>query len=451
MKLFDHQIDGVNFMRQVHGGVLLADEPGLGKTAQVCTLISQEKLLPALIVCPASVKDNWKREIKMWTGIDAQILSGKTPEPLDPLPSIAIINYDILDAWKSVLAGVRWSSMAIDECHMLADRASKRTRAAKMISRHAVKVIGMSGTPVLNRPADFWPILNIIRPDMFGSFPEFAWRYCDPKKTPWGWEYKGAKNLDALHEILQSFMIRRKKNVMELPDKNRTVVSMQVDDWQVLQRAEDDFIGWLTSNSRFGSVASAKKAEAVTKLGILLRLTSQQKCRSVVAWAKRFLEENPGEKLIIFAVHKAMIDVLRRRILPEGTVVIDGSVPTSKRQAIVDRFQNDPDTRLMVANIKAAGVGITLTASANIGVAELWWTSATMAQAEDRIHRATQNRACTIHYLIVPGTVEQKLCNAIQKKQQIADAVIDGQRGNSMPILDLLLSSSKGLMRNVET
>ncbi|NBV51070.1 hypothetical protein EBR78_07625, partial [bacterium] len=88
MKLFDHQIDGVDFMRRVHGGVLLADEPGLGKTAQVCTLISQEKLLPALVVCPASVKDNWKREIKMWTGIDAQILSGKTPEPLDPLPSI---------------------------------------------------------------------------------------------------------------------------------------------------------------------------------------------------------------------------------------------------------------------------------------------------------------------------------------------------------------------------
>jgi len=448
MELFQHQRDGVAFMANVQGGVLLADEPGLGKTAQVCTLIQQQQLLPTLVICPASVKDNWKREIKMWTGIDAQVLAGKTPEALEPLPLITIINYDILDAWKTVLAGIRWSCMAIDECHMLADRTSKRTRAAKLISRHAVKVVGMSGTPVLNRPADFWPILNIIRPDMFNSFPEFAWRYCDPKKTPWGWEYKGAKNLDQLHETLKTFMIRRKKNVMDLPDKTREIVPMQVDDWQTLQRAEDDFIGWLTKNTRFGSVASAKRAEAVTKLGILLRLTSQQKCRAVVAWARNFLEQNPGEKLVLFAVHKAMIDVLRRRILPEGTVVIDGSVPTSKRQAIVDRFQGDPSCRLMVANIKAAGVGITLTAAANIGVAELWWTSATMAQAEDRIHRATQNRDCTIHYLIVPDTVEQKICNAIQKKQQIADAVIDGQKTSSMPILDLLLSSGKGLMRN---
>ena len=448
MQLFQHQRDGVEFMARVQGGVLLADEPGLGKTAQVCTLIQQQQLLPTLVICPASVKDNWKREIKMWTGIDAQVLAGKTPEALEPLPAITIINYDILDAWKTTLAGIRWSCMAIDECHMLADRTSKRTRAAKLISRHAVKVVGMSGTPVLNRPADFWPILNIIRPDMFNSFPEFAWRYCDPKKTPWGWEYKGAKNLDQLHETLKTFMIRRKKNVMDLPDKTREIVPMQVDDWQTLQRAEDDFIGWLTKNTRFGSVASAKRAEAVTKLGILLRLTSQQKCRAVVAWARNFLEQNPGEKLVLFAVHKAMIDVLRRRILPEGVVVIDGSVPTSKRQAIVDRFQGDPGCRLMVANIKAAGVGITLTAAANIGVAELWWTSATMAQAEDRIHRATQNRDCTIHYLIVPNTVEQKICNAIQKKQQIADAVIDGQKSSSMPILDLLLSSGKGLMRN---
>lgn len=435
-------------MAKVHGGVLLADEPGLGKTAQVCVLIAEQKLFPALIICPASVKDNWKREIKAWTGLDAQILSGKTPEPLDPMPAVTIINYDVLDAWKQVLAGTRWGCMAIDECHMLADRSSKRTRAVKLISRHALKVVGMSGTPVLNRPADFWPILNIIRPDMFNSFPEYAWRYCDPKKTPWGWEYKGAKNLDALHESLKTFMIRRKKNVMDLPDKHRLIVAMEVENRQELQQAEDDFIGWLTKNSQFGSVASAKRAEAVTKLGVVLRLTSRLKCRSVVCWARQFLRDHPNEKLVLFAVHKAMIDVLRRRILPEGTVVIDGSVPTSKRQAIVDAFQNDPSVRLMVANIKAAGVGITLTAAAHIGVAELWWTSAMMAQAEDRIHRATQSRECTIHYLVVPGTVEQKICNAIQTKQRIADEVIDGKKSSSMPILDLLLTSSKGLMKD---
>lgn len=440
-------------MQNVHGGILLADEMGLGKTNQVCTLAHRQNLWPLLVVCPASLKHNWERELRTWAGADSLILSGKVPADLpDELPKAVIVNYDILYEQQQTLLNVPWKCIAFDECHNLANRSAKRTKAAKRLSRLSTKVIGISGTPVMNRPADFWPILNIIRPELFPSWQAYAWKFCDPKKTHWGWEYKGAKNLEELHASIKPFTLRRlKKNVLELPDKKLVVLPMDLQDPEELQRAETDFIGWLSENSKMGSVASAKKAEAVTRLGVLLRLTSKLKCRAIVAWARQFLRDNPTEKLILFGIHTAMLDVLRRRILPEGVVVIDGSVSSKKRQAVVDQFQNDPGTRLMVANIKAAGVGITLTASSTVAMAELWWTPSAMEQASDRVHRLTQSKQCTIYYLVVPGSIEERLCDAIQNKQKIANSIIDGHQTTEIPVLDMLLSKKGGLLNAKST
>ena len=180
-------------MQNVHGGILLADEMGLGKTNQVCTLANRQNLWPLLVVCPASLKHNWERELRTWAGADSLILSGKVPADLpDELPKAVIVNYDILYEQQQTLLNVPWKCIAFDECHNLANRSAKRTKAAKRLSRLSTKVIGISGTPVMNRPADFWPILNIIRPELFPSWQAYAWKFCDPKKTHWGWEYKGA-------------------------------------------------------------------------------------------------------------------------------------------------------------------------------------------------------------------------------------------------------------------
>lgn len=442
--LFPYQEEGVAFMENVHGGILLADEQGLGKTCQVSTLAARQALWPLLIVCPASLKGNWQRELKQWAGVDSLVIEGKSLASLpDELPPAVIVNYDILFDQRALLQQYQWKCIAFDEVHNLANRQSKRTKAAKAISRMTTKVIGMSGTPVMNRPADFWPILNIIRPELFPSWQAYAHRYCDPRKTHWGWEYKGAKNLDELHEKIKPFMLRRlKEDVLNLPSKKHIVVPLILEDRSQLDQAEADFIAWLSQNSRFGSVTSAQKAEAVTKLGCLLRLTSKLKCRAVVEWSRKFFRDHPGEKLILFTTHTQMLDVLRRRIMDEGVVVIDGSVPTKKRQAIVDSFQNDPKTRLMVANIKAAGVGLTLTAASTVAYAELWWTPSIMAQGADRVHRIGQSSECSIYYLIVPDTVEQKICTAIQNKQQVANSIVDGRQATSLPVLDLLLSKT---------
>ena len=448
-KLFPYQEQGVDFMAKVHGGILLADAPGLGKTCQVSTLAARQSLWPMLIVCPASLKGNWQRELKMWAGADSLVIEGKSLATLpDDLPPAVIVNYDILYDQRPLLGRYQWKCIAFDEIHNLSNRTSNRTKAAKYLSRMTTKVIGMSGTPVMNRPADFWPILNIIRPELFPSWQAYATRYCDPRKTHWGWEYKGAKNLEELHEKIKPFMLRRlKEDVLDLPEKKMIVIPLHLDDRSELDAAEEDFLGWLAQNTKYGSVSSAQRAEAVTRLGVLLRLTSRLKARAVVDWSRKFFRDNPKEKLILFAVHTQMVDVLKRRILPEqNVVVIDGSTPTKKRQGIVDRFQTDPQCKLMVANIKAAGVGLTLTAASTIANAEMWWTPAVMAQGADRVHRIGQKEDCDIYYLVVPETVEERICQAIQTKQQVANSIVDGRQAATMPVLDLLLSKTGGLL-----
>lgn len=452
-KLKPHQEEGVAFMESVHGGILLADQPGLGKTGQVLTLAHRSRLWPMLVVCPASLKGNWKKEARLWTDLpddEILILSGKNTDEAPAYPKkLTIINYDILYDWKDWLAQFSWPCMAFDECHALSDRGSKRTKAAKHLSRFTTKVIAMSGTPVMNRPADFFPILNIVRPGEFRSWQEYAWKYCAPRKTHWGWEYKGADNLDELHTRIQPFTLRRLKTDVldDIPDKVYTVERIQLtqQDMETLQAAESDFLKWLEKNSRHGSVNKAQKAEAVTKIGILLRLTSQLKCRQVVYWVRQFLEDNPGKKVVLFAVHKAMVDVLSRRVYPEGTVVIDGSTPTAKRQGIVEQFQSDPNVRVMVANIKAAGVGLTLTAASTVINTELWWTPSAMEQGADRVHRIGQNETCNIISLLVPGSTEERIAEAIQTKKHVADSIVDGSPANDMTVLDMLLNTNKAI------
>jgi len=154
-------------------------------TAQVSTLASRQGLWPLLIVCPASLKGNWKRELKQWAGVDAFVVEGESLVTLpDEMPQAVIVNYDILFHQRPALSRYQWKCIAFDEVHNLSNRASNRTKAAKHLSRLTTKVIGMSGTPVMNRPADFWAILNIIRPELFPSWQAYATRYCDPRKTP---------------------------------------------------------------------------------------------------------------------------------------------------------------------------------------------------------------------------------------------------------------------------
>lgn len=240
-------------------------------------------------------------------------------------------------------------------------------------------------------------------------------------------------------------MVRRlKKDVLkDLPEKMRCVVPVEISDRKEYEKARDDFAGWLKSVQP-DRVQSALRAQQITQIGYLLRLTAKLKLRSVVEWCNNFLEGS-DEKLVVFGVHTKMIEALDRRLNGGKHVVVDGSVTGRLRKAACDQFQRDPKTRVLIGNIKAAGVGLTLTAASTVAFAELFWTPGAMTQAEDRCHRIGTTQTVWAYYLTAAGTIEERLAKAIQEKQRVIRATLDGgTMEDDLSILDQLLAELAG-------
>lgn len=431
-----YQREGVRDIEDFDGRALLADDMGLGKTMQALWFLKRKRVptLPALVVCPASVKYHWEHEAFTHVKMRGQVLEGRTPpkgKMQGVVPPLTIINPDILKQWLPYLRKMGIQTVILDECQMFQNPAAGRTKAAMQLCRDVRNVVALSGTPLTNRPAELWPTLNMIRPDLFPSFFSYAQEYCQPRRAPWGWEYKGAENIPQLHTLLRrNLMIRRLKKdvVKDLPDKVRAVVPMELSRPHEYRHASGDFLGWMKTNYGKIKARRAAKAAAVTRIGYLLRLAAKLKARAVVAWANKFVEEFPDEKLVLFAIHKKMIDVLSRRVNAKS-VVVDGNVVKRRRKHAVDQFRQDPDTRIFIGNIKAAGTGVDglQDVCSNLAFAEMWWRPGDHVQAEDRIHRIGQKGGAWISYLVAGGTIEEDLCRIIQAKQAIIRATLDGE------------------------
>lgn len=443
-ELLPHQQEAIQFLIETKGRALIADDPGLGKTASCIGYLEQSQVYPALIVCPASVKASWVKEFLQWAGITATVLEGERPEEIDPGVKVVICNYDILRDQMPALVRVPFQCVVYDESHYLSNPSAHRTKAAKVMARRCKHVICLSGTPISNRPADFFPTLHIIHPGLYPSFSAYAWEYCDPKKTRWGWDYTGSSNLDKLHKAIQPFTIRRRKDeVLNLPEQRSHVVPIVLENAQEYIEAESDFIKWLSKNTQHGSVEKAKKAEAVVKVGYMLSLSARLKARAAVRWLRNYMQQHPEKKLILFCTHTAMLDVLYRRVFPDGVLMIDGSVPSNKRGKIVEQFQTDPRYRVIVCNTKAASAGITLTSASTTVFVELPWTASTVSQARDRNYRIGQDKDTDVIYLVAQDTIEERLCKVLQHKQQLQEQIIEGKKRNDLPVLDMLLAQTK--------
>ncbi len=450
------QRDVVLDVEEFEGRALISAEMGLGKTIMTLGTLIREKIKswPAVVVCPCSVKYVWEYEALRF-GIRPTVLEGRKPAVkytrTSRAPRLTIINYDILKDWVPFLMEQETSTVIFDESQFLQNRRAKRTKAAMKLGRSALHVIALSGTPLVNRPAELWPTLHLIRPDLYPSFWQFAQRFCSPRRTPWGWDYSGASNLDLLHSTLnRQMMIRRLKSdvLKDLPDKIRTVVPIEISDPREYAMARDDFVSWLKSRGASG-IGSAMKAQKLTQIGYLLRLCAKLKLKAVVEWCNNFLDQS-GEKLVVAAVHRKMIEALNRRLNGGKHVIIDGSVTGRTRKAAVDQFQSDPDTRVLIGNIKAAGVGITLTAASNVAFAELAWSPGAVMQMEDRCHRIGAKDTVWAHYLVAHGTIEERLARILQQKQEVIRATLDGGKAvDDLTVFDQLMSEiqrGKGLL-----
>ena len=429
-KLKKYQKTAVRKIQHFHGRALLADEMGLGKTLEALKWLEQNpELRPAVVVCPASLKWVWETEARMHLRMRSEILNGQKPPKRGFIGKhpLIIINYEILQYWLEYLQKLNPQVLLLDECHYIKNLRAYRTKAVRKLAKGIPHVIGIGGTPLTNRPSELWPILNLIRPDHFGSLWTYRWRYCNPVRKPWGWGYKGANNLKELHRKLNSLMMirRLKKDVLsELPDKTRQIIPMDIDNRNEYQEALDNFITWLTRKST-SKAERAKRAERLVQMGYLKRLSAELKINKVLQWINDFLEESDG-KLVLGVIHKDIIQQLYKKY-KRISVVVDGSVSGKKRKLAIQTFQRNKSIRLFIGSIQAAGLGVTLTAASTVAFLEMPWTPAEVIQFEDRIHRIGQKKAVMIYYLIAKDTIEEKLCELLQKKQAILSATLDGK------------------------
>jgi SWI/SNF-related matrix-associated actin-dependent regulator 1 of chromatin subfamily A len=448
-----HQKKGIRKLIYLGLRALLADEMGLGKTFQILRAAQITKSYPVLVICPATLRANWQDEIRKHLHMRSKVIDEPPTKPIRKFIrrrlhrkgiKFLIINYERLKQWHKYLLSHKFNLIVIDEGHYLQNPRALRTRYTYKLCAEQSKIVVLTGTPITNYPITLWSIAHLLWPGEFTDFQEFAWNYCSPKRTPWGWKYDGAENLEELHQRLKHCgMIRRRKaDVLKgLPKKARFVVPLQLTNRSEYDRAENHFIAWLVSIGHTGRLVGALKAERLVQMGYLKRLAAWLKMNAVIEWIDNFLAEGTG-KLLVFAIHKRIIKKLSNKY-KDIAVVIDGSKTKRQRRKAEKRFQHTTKIRLLIGNIRAAGVGLNLTAADTVAFIELPWKPADCEQAEDRCYgRLNDLHGASIYYLVAHHTLEDKLCSIIQRKHGIATTAIDGgKRRDHLNVHDLLTAA----------
>jgi SWI/SNF-related matrix-associated actin-dependent regulator 1 of chromatin subfamily A len=445
-ELTPFQLEGAKQIYRFRGRALLADEMGLGKTLQSLYWLKKiRSYRPAVVVCPSSMKYTWQAEARLHFNMDIEVLEGKCKRRVDlPRNGILVLNYDILPTWLWLLKELRPRCLIVDEIHYIKNMGAQRTKALLRLAKEVPSVVGLSGTPLTNRPIELWSVLRAIRPDIFPDRSQFAWRYCAPRYTPWGWKFDGAVHLKELNRILrEECMIRRLKSevIKDLPKKQRRMVVFRLKSYKEYNHAKENFLDWLQKQSP-ARAKRAKRSQALTKIGYLIRLACQLKLPWTTKWIEEFLESHPEEKLVCFTSHTFVIDHLKAAF--PTALVIDGRVTGRKRVEVVRQFRSHPRKRLMLGNWIAAGIGITLVASRNVAALDVPWTPGELLQGEDRCHRIGQKRNVIIHYLAALGTIEEKQMAILRRKTKVLDSVLDGRTSKKeLNIFDELLDELK--------
>lgn len=437
------------------------DMPGLGKTLQsIATVvgaeIAGEVTFPVLVICPSALKINWQREFEMWTDKKAIVLNDKiknswqvyheigeadvfiiNPESLrkffvkkypKDLKTAADIEMDPrIDLFKSVI---------IDEIHKQKNPSSQRSKITLRITRGKNYVIGLTGTPVVNKPIDLFAQLAIIgRLSRFGGPQGFKNRYCEGGS--------GASNLKELNFLLNKncFFRREKHEVLkDLPDKIRQTITVPISTREEYVLAENNFKTFLQNND-FTDAEIRKKlrSEVIVKITMLLQLSAKGKIEAAQEYIDEVIES--GEKIVIFCRHKIVVDELCK-IYPNA-VRVTGSENESQKQASVDAFQNNPKTNIIIGSHKAAGVGLTLTASSEVLFLELPWHFADLEQCEDRCHRIGQKSSVRSTSLLGENTIDKWLYDLIMEKKQIADTVTGADDVVPTSTMDSIMNAFK--------
>lgn len=441
-----------------HGNHINGSSVGTGKS--LCSVLYAEMLdlFPCMVVCPASVKSGWLREWKE-TNPDRRvsIISTSSP-PEDFEADVIVINYDILGkrvtkengktSLEIRLDGMKKKSFSLviaDEIHFLKNRKSIRSKSFKKLAHKVPSVIGLTGTLIMNRPAELLNILMLIErikeiapDDQYHHY--FFERYCNMKETNFGMDISGASNIKELNRLLKEccyFQVNKRDALKELPPISENVVECEITNKRAYKKADSDLLQFIEDKFKDQEkVDKAARAEFLVKLSTLKQLSLEGKIKAIKKWVEEWLEANEEEKLLVFASQSAILTKIAEEF-KEG-LLITGSTTTKKRDEILQKFTLEKNKRVLFANIGCLGTGVDglQKVCSNMAILELPPRPSDLVQVIGRLERSGQENPVTIQYLLSPETIDQDLWEMLKGKKDVTDMLNKGfQDDTSLMIL----------------
>jgi superfamily II DNA or RNA helicase len=474
VELMRHQARFIEQVKRGHRTFLLADEPGLGKTAQALIAASVSNSYPLLVVVPNVVKTNWAREVALWTpDRSATVVTGDGND-VDAFSDVVIVNYEVLDRHVGWLGRFGFKGMVVDEAHFIKNLKSERSKNVLALSRSIraaqprALMIALTGTPLINDIDDFraiWQFLGWI--DDKKPMPALMSKLEDSDLTPADFGFFSA----ARKAVIDMGIVRRKKEdvAADIPARRVADIPVELDDdlGRSVRAAEAALTARLLATFKrvralkpdaatedlirvvaHAELDESKAAKTGDNVFTMVRKIGQAKAGLAADYTIQ-LARNVG-KVVFFAKHIDVMDKAEEQFARAGltTVSIRGDQSPRARQEAIDAFDSDPDVSIVVASLSAAGVGLNLQAASNVVLAELSWTSAEQTQAIDRVHRIGQELPVTAWRIIAAHTIDAKIAELIDAKAGLAARALDGQDSEAGAETNIQLEALASLLRD---
>lgn len=447
-ELFKHQEEAVKFLIRKKKGIL-ADDMGLGKTTSSIVASIEVGVQKILVVCPSNAKINWKREIMSYGVLDDDINVIYGKEWVNG-GKYTIINYDILKNFHTIkdgrkkyeegsirreLVDNKFDLIIMDECHLLKNPKSQRTKIINEVTKNIERRWLLTGTPIANRPMDYFNLLFLCDSPLTVNWQYFAFRYCAAKKffkklksgaSKQIWLTDGASNLEELHNRTKKYILRRvKEDHLDLPPKIVSPYYLEMDDMKSYNSVFNEYLDWAKSEGK-----DLGTGRHMVELGILRKFISLKKVEHSIEITQQAIEQ--GKKVIIFTCFTDSFNALMSHF---GNIAVghNGKMNGTQKQSSIDNFQNNDKVKVFIGNLISAGTAITLTAAEVVIMNDLDFVPANHAQAEDRAWRIGTTETINVYYPIFENTVDIMMYEMLQKKRKIIN-VIMGEKNEEIDI-----------------
>ena len=431
-----HQIEAIEKLVG-NDKYILADDMGLGKTTSTVIASLENNSEKVLIICPASLKINWQREIENYTDRNISIIDGKKWEPSD----YTIINYDILKNFhdpkhpdKSDILNYGFDLVVMDEAHYIQNVKAARTKIANNIAKKVGKVWLLTGTPMTSRPMNYYNLLDLVDSPVAENWMAYAIRYCAGYQFNVGakkvWNVSGSSNLEELRDRTKPQVLRRlKEDILDLPEKIITPVYLKLKSKEY-EKLMGEYYDWYNSSEESTSLTIQ-----FSKLMKVRQVIAESKIKNTIELAQNIIDQ--GKKVIIFTNFTDTLNKITDHF-GKSAVKLDGKMSKPQRQYSVDEFQSNEKINVFVGNLKAAGVGITLTAAEAVIMNDLSFVPSDHSQAEDRAYRYGQKFSVSVYYPIFENAIEGIIYNILNKKKNIFETVMGDNEGKGDVMEEIL-------------